>query len=304
MTSLLNMFIPGHNRRIDLSRDLLKSVLVLGAVIEARDAYTGGHTWRVAQYSRLLAEQAGLSAPEIFLSVLGGFVHDIGKVGISDQVLNKTGRLSEDEFSLLKTHPDVGKKLLEHHPLGPLVLDAITYHHERYDGQGYPAGIRSESLSIYPRIIAVADCFDAMTSTRSYRKGMSKEEALGKLAELRDTQLDGGLVDSFLRLDRNNGLRHTLGHSDDGRKMANCPMDGPIVALPRYKKDGDTVHCHACKGIYRLHVAQDTFQLEPTGQRRLDLQPEIDLEQISDLASRAPRRIALNGKNHLMYDKV
>jgi HD-GYP domain-containing protein (c-di-GMP phosphodiesterase class II) len=84
-------------------------VLVLGAVIEARDAYTGGHTWRVAQYSRLLAEQAGLSASEIFLSGLGGFIHDIGKVGIPDQVLNKAGRLSEDEFSLLKTHPTVGK---------------------------------------------------------------------------------------------------------------------------------------------------------------------------------------------------
>jgi HD-GYP domain-containing protein (c-di-GMP phosphodiesterase class II) len=108
-------------------------VLVLGAVIEARDAYTGGHTWRVAQYSRLLAEQAGLSASEIFLSGLGGFIHDIGKVGIPDQVLNKAGRLSEDEFSLLKTHPTVGKKLLDNHPLGPLVLDSITYHHERFD---------------------------------------------------------------------------------------------------------------------------------------------------------------------------
>jgi HD-GYP domain-containing protein (c-di-GMP phosphodiesterase class II) len=110
-------------------------VLVLGAVIEARDAYTGGHTWRVAQYSRLLAEQAGLSASEIFLSGLGGFIHDIGKVGIPDQVLNKAGRLSEDEFSLLKTHPTVGKKLLDNHPLGPLVLDSITYQHERFDLQ-------------------------------------------------------------------------------------------------------------------------------------------------------------------------
>lgn len=122
-----------------------------------------------------------------------------------------------DEFSLLKTHPAVGRKLLEDHPLGPLVPDVITYHHERCDGQGYPFGIRSQSLSIYPRIIAVADCFDAMTSTRSYRKG-----------------------------------------------------------------------------IYRLHIAQDTFELEPTGQQRFDLQPEIDLEQINDLASGAPRRIAVN----------
>jgi HD-GYP domain-containing protein (c-di-GMP phosphodiesterase class II) len=293
MASLLDRLIPGKNRHIDLSRDLLKSVLVLGAVIEARDAYTGGHTWRVAQYSRLLAEQAGLSASEIFLSGLGGFIHDIGKVGIPDQVLNKAGQLSEDEFSLLKTHPTVGKKLLDNHPLGPLVLDSITYHHERYDGRGYPSGIGSQSLSIYPRIIAVADCFDAMTSTRSYRKGMPKDVALGILAELRGTQLDGMLVDSFLSLDVTRKLDHTLGHSDEGRRLANCPMDGLIVALPRYKEDGDMVYCHACKGIYRLHIAQDTFELEATGQQRFDLQPEIDLELINDLASGAPRSIAL-----------
>lgn len=294
MESFLNMFNPGKNRRIDLSRELLKSVMVLGAVIEARDAYTGGHTWRVVQYSRLLAEQIGLSASEIFISGLGGFIHDIGKVGIPDQVLNKTGELTEDEFSLLKTHPVVGKKLLNDHPLGPLVLDSITYHHERCDGQGYPSGIRSQSLSIYPRIVAVADCFDAMTSTRSYRKGMSKDVALGILADSRGTQLDGNLVDAFLSLAAKSRLDHTLGHSDEGRKLADCPMDGPIVALPRYKTDGDVVYCHACKGIYRLHIAQDTFELEPTGQQRFDLQPEIDLEQINDLASRAPRRIALN----------
>jgi HD-GYP domain-containing protein (c-di-GMP phosphodiesterase class II) len=136
-------------------------VLVLGAVIEARDAYTGGHTWRVAQYSRLLAEQAGLSASEIFLSGLGGFIHDIGKVGIPDQVLNKAGRLSEDEFSLLKTHPTVGKKLLDNHPLGPLVLDSITYHHERFDlqpgvdtagmGRIQRADLLLQGDSLYPR---------------------------------------------------------------------------------------------------------------------------------------------------------
>jgi HD-GYP domain-containing protein (c-di-GMP phosphodiesterase class II) len=292
---LRTLFNFGKKRRIDLSRDLLKSILTLGAVIEARDAYTGGHTWRVAQYSRMLAEQIGLSASDIFLAELGGFIHDIGKVGIPDQVLNKTGSLTEDEYSLLKTHPEVGRKLLQEHPLGPLVLDAVTHHHERCDGQGYPSAIDSATLSIYPRIIAVADCFDAMTSTRPYRKGLPSDVALGIMSELRDIQSDGFLVDALANLVATNRLDDTLGHSDAGRRLAVCPMDGPIMAVPHNKSDGDLMYCHACKGIYRLHVAADAFELEPTGQRRFDLQPEIDVKPINTLAAFAPNHVTLIG---------
>lgn len=140
-------FILGKQRHIDLNVNLLKSVLVLGAVIEARDAYIGGHTWRVSQYSRLLAEQAGLTSTEISLTSLGGFVHDIGKVEISDRILNKLERLTNDEFAFIKTHPQIGNTLLVDYPLAPLVLDAITHHHERFDGQGYPGKLSGESLN-------------------------------------------------------------------------------------------------------------------------------------------------------------
>ncbi|MDX2496040.1 MAG: HD-GYP domain-containing protein [Desulfuromusa sp.] len=285
------LFIPGKQKHIDLSAKLLKSVLVLGAVIEARDAYTGGHTWRVGQYSRLLAEQAGLAPSEIFLASLGGFVHDIGKIGIPDRILAKPERLTNDEFALIKTHPLVGATLLADHPLGPLVLDAITHHHERFDGQGYPGKLTEERLSIYPRIIAVADTFDAMTSIRSYSKGMPKEEALAQLSAASGHHLDGTLVSDFLALAAKGSLDCILGHSDESRPLVNCPMDGPILALPRNKKDGDVVHCHACKGLYRLHIVTGSFELEPLMQKRFDLQPEADLEQIDELARRAPRRV-------------
>ncbi|MCD6580338.1 MAG: HD-GYP domain-containing protein [Desulfuromusa sp.] len=288
-------FILGKQRHIDLNVNLLKSVLVLGAVIEARDAYTGGHTWRVSQYSRLLAEQAGLAPTEVFLASLGGFVHDIGKVGISDRILNKPERLTNDEFTLIKTHPQIGNTLLADHPLAPLVLDAITHHHERFDGQGYPGKLTEERLSVYPRIIAVADTFDAMTSIRSYSKGMPKEEALSKLSAESGHHLDGTLVSDFLALAAKGGFNCILGHSDELRPLVNCPMDGPILALPRNKKDGDILHCHACKGMYRLHILSGSFELESLMQRRFDLQPEVDLEQIDEFAHRAPQSVKVAG---------
>lgn len=286
-------FFLGKTKQIDLNINLLKSVLVLGAVIEARDAYTGGHTWRVGQYSRLLAEQAGLSPAEVFLASLGGFVHDIGKVGIPDLILNKSERLTDAEFSLIKTHPQIGNNLLADHPLGPLVLDAITHHHERFDGQGYPGSLTEENLSIYPRVIAVADTFDAMTSIRSYSKGMPKEEALDQLSAESGHHLDGALVNNFLALATKGSLNCILGHSDELRPLVKCPMDGPILALPRNKKDGDIVHCYACKGLYRLHIAADSFVLEPLMQKRFDLPPETDLEQIDDFVRSAPLRVRI-----------
>ena len=289
------IFILGKQRHIDLNVNLLKSVLVLGTVIEARDAYTGGHTWRVGQYSRLLAEQAGLSPSEVFLASLGGFVHDIGKVGIPDRILNKPERLTNDEFSLIKTHPQIGNTLLADHPLGPLVLDAITHHHERFDGQGYPGKLTGERLSIYPRIIAVADTFDAMTSIRSYSKGMTQEDALTKLSAESGHHLDGTLVSGFLALAAKGSLNCILGHSDELRPLVNCPMDGPILALPRNKRDGDIIHCHACKGMYRLHILSGSFELESLMQRRFDLQPEIDLEPIDEFARRAPQSVKVAG---------
>jgi HD-GYP domain-containing protein (c-di-GMP phosphodiesterase class II) len=288
-------FLGHKNRQIDVSPDLLKSVLVLAAVIEARDAYTGGHTWRVAQYSRLLARQAGLSDAEIFLAGLGGFIHDLGKVGIPDQVLNKKDRLSDDEFSLIKTHPSIGKTLLSTHPLGPLVLDAVTHHHERFDGRGYPTGDLAADLSIYPRIVAIADSFDALTSSRPYRRGRPKAAALAVLFESRNRQFDGALVAYFLDLDKNAALEHTLGHSDEGRRLVNCPMDGPIMAIPRQKQEGDSIYCHACKGIYRLHIAKESYELESLQQQRFDLHPEVDQDQINDFTRRAPRKIRFAG---------
>lgn len=272
-------------------RLLLKSLLVLGSVIEARDAYTGGHAWRVAQFAKLLAEKAGLDTSEAFVAALGGYVHDLGKIGISDAVLHKTAPLSDPERQAMRTHPAIGRGLLADHPLGPLVLEAVFRHHERYDGQGYPGALRREELDIYPRVVSVADAVDAMTSTRPYRQALGLLEAVRRLKEERDRQFDGRLVDHMASLAEAGALDRIIGHSDRETPLVRCASCGPVIAVPRSAQDGDTVHCRVCKGKHRLHSRGETFEAEFLDERALALAIEPELEQIHGLLRDAPERL-------------
>ena len=155
--------------------ELIHSTLLLAAVVEARDPYTGGHLWRVAQVGKLIGERMGLERSDLFKLTLGGFIHDLGKVGIPDEILGKKGPLSDEEFDTMKTHPLIGADLVESHPLGSAVLDIVRSHHERWDGTGYPDGIGGDEISPLAAIINVADVFDALTSSRPYRSGMPLE---------------------------------------------------------------------------------------------------------------------------------
>ncbi len=277
--------------KIELDSGLLKSLLVFGSVIEARDAYTGGHTWRVAHYSRRLAEKIGLSDTGVFMASLGGFVHDIGKVGVSDLILNKPASLDEPEYGLIRLHPVTGRSILIDHPLAALVLDAVHHHHERIDGAGYPDQLSGDQLSIHPKIISIADAFDAMTSTRPYRAALGPAEAIARLRAGRGSQWDPGFVDSFTALISNGELDAIIGHSDEGRPLLNCPVCGPIIAVPRNKKDGDTIYCNSCKGKFQLHVKEDSFEAEFKNVILPAVQPEIDFELLDELARRAPKQI-------------
>lgn len=270
---------------------LLKSLLIFGSVIEARDAYTGGHTWRVAQFSKKLSQKAGLSESEIFITSIGGFVHDIGKIGVPDHILNKPEALNEEEYEIIKSHTITGRNLLADHPLAPLVLDAINHHHERIDGKGYPEAIERQDLLIIPKIISITDAFDAMTSTRPYRKGLSKEKALSILVSEKGAQFDETLVDIFVNLDTTNELDEIIGHSDESKPLLNCPVCGPIISVPRSKKNGDTVYCNSCKGKFELHIKDDTFDAEFKNEKLFTVQPEIDFEQLDEISKKAPRKI-------------
>lgn len=279
--------------KVDLDIGLLKSLLVFGAVIEARDAYTGGHVWRVAQFSELIAKKTGLSEEQVFRAFIGGLVHDLGKVGVPDSILNKPGKLTDLEYEIMRTHPQTGRKILAAHPLAPLVLDAISHHHERADGQGYPEGIPRDEISISSRIVTIADAFDAMTSTRPYRAAMKKEKAISILQSNSDSQFDTTLVDCLVDLSAANRLDGIIGHSDDSRPLLTCPVCGPIIAVPRNKKDSDKIYCNSCKNEFELHKKDDFFGIESTGRNLLTAQPEIDVEQIEEMAIKAPKQIDL-----------
>jgi HD-GYP domain-containing protein (c-di-GMP phosphodiesterase class II) len=190
---------------------LLKSLLIMADIIEARDPYTGGHVWRVSQYSKLLALKAGLSNDDAIRTSIAAYLHDLGKVGIADDILNKTEKLTDTEYAVIKTHPSIGRRLLQDHPLAGMVVDVANQHHERMDGKGYPNGLRGEEISLPARIVSIADAFDAMTSIRPYRKGMSAEIALKILQDGAGSQFDPELVRHMCELGNAGDLEHILG---------------------------------------------------------------------------------------------
>ncbi|MTJ83230.1 MAG: HD domain-containing protein [Telmatospirillum sp.] len=249
-----------------IDRTLLKSLLGLASVVELRDPYTGGHSWRVGQFSKCLAAKAGLDPEQVFLAQLGGFLHDLGKVGIPESILRKPGRLTEEEFALIKTHPLVGADLLADHPLADLAIDAVRFHHERVDGRGYPDGLTGEDSPVISRIVAIADAFDAMTSTRSYRQAMPLEKAIAILMAERGRQFDGAFVDSFVELyQAGDVLPHIVGHSDHDQRLAGCPGCGAKMAVPRSAVNGDRIYCRVCGGLNRLEREDDGWDAFPLG---------------------------------------
>lgn len=175
---------------------------IFAATLDARDPYTAGHSNRVADYTVKIAEAAGLSLSEVDLIRKSALLHDIGKIGIRDSVLLKEGKLTDDEFEQIKQHTVIGAKILEQvnlpYDLKP-ILPGVKYHHERYDGKGYPEGLSGDNIPLYGRMMAVADAYDAMTSDRPYRKGMPIEKALAILEEGNGTQWDPTFVQLFVK---------------------------------------------------------------------------------------------------------
>src|SRR4030067_1426624 len=153
------------------SEQLLKSLFIMASMVEARDPYTGGHLWRVSQFCRVLAERGGLPPNQVARISLGGFLHDLGKIAVPDAILNKPARLTDGEYEIIKTHPDVGRRLLIDHPLAALAESAVFAHHERPDGMGYPQRLSQEQISVDRRIVGICDAFGAMTRTPPYPTG-------------------------------------------------------------------------------------------------------------------------------------
>jgi len=182
-------------------RDLFyATITTLAQAVEMRDAYTYGHTMRVTEYSFLLATHLQASPQELQLIRIGTPLHDIGKIGIPDAILGKPGKLTREEFDIMKTHAVKGAKIIEQIPDLADVIPIVRSHHERWDGGGYPDGTAGEDTHKLARIVAVADAFDAMTSDRPYRKGMSAETGFAEVEKQRGKQFDPVAADAFLAI--------------------------------------------------------------------------------------------------------
>jgi len=191
-----------NNHLYDELQELLMGVLhVLTASIDAKDKYTRGHSQRVAMISRRLAEMCGFDQQQIENLYLAGLLHDIGKIGVPEDVLCKPGRLTNEEFERIKRHPVIGANILSNIRQMKPVLPGVLHHHERLDGRGYPDGLAGAEVPIEGRIVGLADCFDAMTSSRTYRQAMPLEHVVAEITRYSGTQFDPVLVDHLLSLD-------------------------------------------------------------------------------------------------------
>jgi len=191
--------IDNANLYKDLQEAFLGTAGALGDAIEAKDAYTAGHTRRVLSYSLAMGKQLQLPSSELDNLKLAALLHDIGKIGIEDSILRKPGKLDDAERRRMEEHTVIGPKIVDHVKQLRKIVPGIMHHHEEYDGTGYPKGLKGEKIPLIARVIAAADCFDAMTTDRPYRKGLSVQTALDELQKMIGTQFDGNVVAAFVR---------------------------------------------------------------------------------------------------------
>ncbi|WP_369601479.1 HD domain-containing phosphohydrolase [Hahella sp. SMD15-11] len=264
---------------------LLQSLLTMTIMVEARDPYTGGHMWRVSRYCQLLAEAAGLSEAQVARVTVGGFLHDLGKVGVPDAILRKPNRLTDAEYATIQTHPDIGARLLATHPLRALVMDAVHSHHEMPNGKGYPRGLAGQDIPLAARITGICDAFDAMTSHRPYRPGMPVDVALDIIERHLGSQFDVALGERFIELGRQGCFEGIVQHSDEGMPLHDCPQCGPTLVVQRDHEEGHKLFCPNCGGGAVVHRQDGRLAVTPVDEKASprDLVPEVDYGLIDRL---------------------
>ena len=184
----------------------LSSIRALAAAIDAKDPYTRGHSERVARYSSAIAKEMGLPADEVRRARLSALLHDVGKIGVDDRIIRKPTALTDEEFELMKAHPVKGAAIMETIPQLADIIPGMKYHHEKWEGGGYPDGLKGEQIPLQARIVAVADAFDAMTTTRPYQKAMEVSYVLERLRAMSGTRFDGHVVEALARSHARGGL--------------------------------------------------------------------------------------------------
>lgn len=185
-----------REEQAEARRLLEESVIALVNIIDSLQSWTAGHSLRVTAIATLIGERLGLSERDMYILRTGGLLHDIGKLSLPPEILEKRGYLTDDEMALVQTHPVEGYRILQafHHPRASAIRDIVRHHHERLDGSGYPDGLSGSQISLFSRIVAIADVFEAMTADRPYRRAMSSLEALKIMGE----EAEAGRLDKDL----------------------------------------------------------------------------------------------------------
>jgi putative nucleotidyltransferase with HDIG domain len=183
----------------------VSTLKTLISVIEAKDPYTKGHTERVASYAVAIANRMRLSEPDRRRITFGALLHDIGKLGVAENIIFKEGKLDSSEWDVLKSHPEIGARVVDRMEFLTGTVEIVKHHHESWDGSGYPDGLEGEAIPLGARIVAVADSFDAMTTNRSYRRALSIDEAIDRMNKAAGKQFDPRIVRVFVRHIREKG---------------------------------------------------------------------------------------------------
>ncbi|MFP4500342.1 MAG: HD domain-containing phosphohydrolase [Candidatus Hydrogenedentota bacterium] len=244
----------------ELERSYEDTLTVLANSIEMRDHYTVGHTWRVTNFSMAIGRELGWDNEKLKECEMGGVLHDVGKIGVPDAILCKPDRLTDAEYQKMKVHPERGARLLQDvahlHPLIPYCL----YHHERYDGKGYPYGLAGNEIPLEGRVLAVADAFDALTSNRPYRKGLDSKVAIAEIEKGKGTQFDPVVADAFIRLYQEGRVHRILqDYLKKDEKSIACPFCSTFIQMPEGAQQGDEFDCGVCHRRLRLQVSNEAY---------------------------------------------
>jgi putative nucleotidyltransferase with HDIG domain len=199
-----------RQRTQEVENLLLATVSALANAIEARDPYTRGHTDRVARIALAMCVRMGWNEKQVNIARMGALLHDIGKIGVPDAILRKPGRLDNEEFALMRKHPEIGAQILQGIDALAPAIPFVIAHHERWDGKGYPRQLKGEEIPLEGRILAIADSFDAMTSLRAYRTPLSLETAAEEIKRCAGTQFDPSLVPIFVSLFEDGVIQQVL----------------------------------------------------------------------------------------------
>ncbi len=236
------------------------TLIVLANAVEMRDHYTVGHAWRVAQFAMAIAREMGWDEAKIAECRMGGVLHDVGKIAIDGSILCKPDGLDQEEYAMMQVHPERGARLMRDVDfLVPLIPYAL-YHHERWDGQGYPYGLAGEEIPMEGRIIAVADTYDAMTSNRPYRKGLDPEEAIARIRNMSGAQFDPGCIaalEACLRGGSIDNIRQNY-FEQNGHSIA-CPFCSTYILIPEPAQPDAEIACMVCHRRVRLRCRNGAY---------------------------------------------